>query len=75
MLGSLEIPSTCRLEVGMPARSLSQKVRSVQQGPSDDGHGRGRKGMDERPWEEHTWVLVSNGLWSEEREENVFCGV
>lgn len=44
-------------------------------GPSDGGHGKGRKGMDERPWERHAWVLVSNGLWSEEKEENAFCGV
>lgn len=44
-------------------------------GPSDGGHGKGRKGIDERPWERHTWVLVSNGLWSEEGEENAFCGV
>lgn len=73
VLGSLEIPSTCRLEAGTPTRSLSQKVRRVQ-GPiwwcpwEEE-----KRIMDERPWRAHLG-LVSNGLWSEERKMS-FVGV
>lgn len=41
------------LEVGMPARRLSQRVRREQKGPSDGDSGKGSEGMNERPWEGH----------------------